>query len=41
VMMDCSQCPIHPKLKSVFTEHAKKDSKIVRAHGTRPVLFMS
>jgi hypothetical protein len=41
VMMDCSQCPIHPKLKSVFTEHAKKDSEIVRAHGTRPVLFMS
>jgi len=41
VMMDCSQCPIHPKLKSVFTEYAKKDSDIVRAHGARPVLFMS
>src|SRR3954470_8944924 len=25
IMMDCSQCPIHPKLKSVFTEYAKKD----------------
>ena len=24
IMMDCSQCPIHPKLKSVFTEYAKK-----------------
>ena len=24
VMMDCSQCPIHPKLKSVFTEYAKE-----------------
>ena len=33
VMMDCSQCPIHPKLKTVFTEFAKKDSDIVRAHG--------
>jgi hypothetical protein len=41
VMMDCSQCPIHPKLKAVFTEYAKKDSDIVRAHGARPVLFMS
>jgi hypothetical protein len=41
VMMDCSQCPIHPKLKTIFTEHAKKDSDIVRAHGATPVLFMS
>jgi hypothetical protein len=41
VMMDCSQCPIHPKLKTVFTEFAKKDSDIVRAHGATPVFFMS
>ena len=41
VMMDCSQCPIHPRLKPVFTEFAKKDSDIVRAHGARPVFFMS
>jgi hypothetical protein len=41
VMMDCSQCPIHPTLKSIFTEYAKKDSDIVRAHGARPVFFMS
>ena len=41
VMMDCSQCPIHPTLKPIFTEHAKKDSDIVRAHGAIPVLFMS
>jgi hypothetical protein len=41
VMMDCSQCPIHPKLKTAFTEFAKKDSDIVRAHGARPVFFMS
>jgi hypothetical protein len=40
-MMDCSQCPIHPKLKSVFTEYAKKDADIVRAHGTKPIFFMS
>jgi hypothetical protein len=41
VMMDCSQCPIHPKLKTEFTEFAKKDSDIVRAHGARPIFFMS
>jgi len=41
VMMDCSQCPIHPQLKDAFTAFAKKDSEIVRAHGMRPVLFMS
>jgi hypothetical protein len=41
VMMDCSQCPIHPKLKSVFTDYAKKDSDIVRAHGAQPIFFMS
>jgi hypothetical protein len=41
VMMDCSQCPIHPKLKQVFTDYAKKNSEIVRAHGAKPVFFMS
>lgn len=41
IMMDCSQCPIHPELKSVFTDYAKKDADIVRAHGARPVFFMS
>lgn len=41
VMMDCSQCPIHPRLSSVFTEYAKKNSEIVRAHGATPIFFMS
>ena len=41
VMMDCSQCPIHPKLKPVFTEYARKDSGIVRGHGVTPIFFMS
>ena len=41
IMMDCSQCPIHPTLKTVFTEYAKKDSDIVRAKGAKPVFFMS
>jgi hypothetical protein len=41
IMMDCSQCPIHPRLKSVFSEYAKKDADIVRAKGTTPIFFMS
>ena len=41
VMMDCSQCPVHPQLKTVFTEYMKKNTEIVRRHGARPVLFMS
>jgi hypothetical protein len=41
VMMDCSQCPIHPTLKAAFTISTKKDSEIARAHGARPVFFMS
>jgi hypothetical protein len=39
--MDCSQCPIHPRLKSVFVEFAKKASDAARRHGIRPVFFMS
>ncbi|MEI7429121.1 MAG: DUF4886 domain-containing protein [Betaproteobacteria bacterium] len=41
IMMDCSQCPIHPRLKSVFHEIVKKDSEIIVKSGARPVLFMS
>jgi hypothetical protein len=41
VMMDCSQCPIHPTLKPVFHEYAKKHSDTVRKHGSVPVFFMS
>jgi hypothetical protein len=41
IMMDCSRCPIHPNMKSVFTEYAKKDADIVRSHGAKPVFFMS
>lgn len=41
VMMDCSQCPIHPTLKPVFTEYTKKHSDTVRKHGGIPVFFMS
>lgn len=41
VIMDCSQCPIHPTLKSVFREFAKKNTDAIRKHGAEPVLFMS
>ncbi len=41
ILMDCSQCPIHPELKTIFTEFAKKGSDTVRAHGAKPVFFMS
>ena len=41
IMMDCSQCPIHPQLKTVFHEYAKKHSDTVRKHGAKPAFFMS
>jgi hypothetical protein len=41
IMMDCSQCPVHPQLKTVFVEQMKKHSATVRAHGAKPVFFMS
>lgn len=41
IMMDCSQCPVHPDLKSVFADTAEKDAAIVRANGAEPVFFMS
>jgi len=41
IMMDCSQCPIHPQLKTVFREYARKHSETVRKHGAQPVFFMS
>jgi hypothetical protein len=41
LMMDCSQCPIHPQLQPVFFEYAKKHSDTVRAHGAEPAFFMS
>jgi len=41
MMMDCSQCPIHPQLQPVFHEYVKKHSDTIRANGARPILFMS
>jgi hypothetical protein len=41
IMMDCSQCPIHPQLAAAFRATVKKDAAIVTQYGARPVLFMS
>ncbi|HEY9238192.1 MAG TPA: hypothetical protein VIP10_05050 [Burkholderiaceae bacterium] len=41
IVMDCSQCPIHPQLSKVFYEHAAKNSAVARRHGAEPVFFMS
>lgn len=41
IMSDCSQCPVHPKLKAVFHEYAKRQSDIVRKHGATPVFLMT
>lgn len=41
IMMDCSQCPVHPELRQVFFEHMKQHANTVRKYGTKPVFFMS
>ena len=41
IMMDCSQCPIHPQLEGAFRDAAKKDAAIVKKYGAQPMLFMS
>ena len=41
IMNDCSQCPIHPQLKGLFHEFAKKHSDSVAKRGAKPILFMT
>jgi hypothetical protein len=41
IMMDCSQCPIHPQLAQAFQDTVRKDAEILRKYGARGVLFMS
>ena len=41
LIMDCSQCPIHPQLRPLFYEHTKKNAEISRKNGAQPALFMS
>jgi hypothetical protein len=41
VMMDCSQCPVHPRLQAAFHEAVQRHSATLTKAGIRPVLFMS
>jgi hypothetical protein len=41
IMMDCSQCPVHPQLKQVFHDTVKSHTQTILKAGARPVLFMS
>ena len=41
IFMDCSLCPIHPETKASFHENVAKFTKIIRAKGMEPILFMS
>ena len=41
IMMDCSQCPIHPTLKPVFYDTIQKHIATVRQNGAVPYLFAS
>jgi hypothetical protein len=41
IMMDCSQCPVHPQLRGAFHDAVRKHSQSLVRNGVRPVLFMS
>jgi hypothetical protein len=41
LLMDCSQCPVHPQLRPVFFEFAKKHSDTLRRNGVEPMFLMT
>jgi hypothetical protein len=41
MLMDCSQCPVHPQLRPVFFEFAKKHSDTLRRNGVEPMFLMT
>lgn len=41
IMMDCSQCPLHPKTAALFHDTVKSMSQLAVHNKVRPVLFMS
>lgn len=41
IMMDCSQCPIHPDRKDIFNSYTDEHSKTLRKHGVEPSLMMT
>jgi hypothetical protein len=41
LLMDCSQCPVHPTLSKVFFEYSKKHVATARARGVEPMFLMT
>lgn len=41
IMMDCSQCPVHPQLRPIFFESARRHSDTMRRNGVEPMLMMT
>jgi len=41
ILMDCSQCPIHPDRKELFNFYVDEHSKTLRKHGVEPSLLMT
>lgn len=41
IMIDCSQCPLHPQLRDNFHATVRKNAEIARAKGVQPVLLMT
>ncbi len=41
IMMDCSQCPVHPQLQQAFHDTVRRDAQLLAERGIRPALFMS
>jgi len=41
LLMDCSQCPVHPTLSKVFFDYAKRHSVTARSKGVEPMFLMT
>ncbi len=41
LLMDCSQCPLHPQLRESFFATGRAHAATVRQHGALPIFFMS
>lgn len=41
LLMDCSQCPVHPTLSKVFYDYSKRHSATARAKGVEPMFLMT
>ena len=41
LLMDCSQCPVHPQLRPIFFEFSKKHSDTLRRNGVEPMFLMT